>query len=372
MLRGLLQVGLVVVVAALFAFLLGNMFTNLRRQGTSLGLGFLDQPALITIPGSDFVRTQSRLDAILLGIGNTFRVAIAGIILASILGVLIGIARLSKNWLLNTGARLYVEFFRNVPLLVIIVFAYLVVFLQMPEVDEAYTPLDLAVFYVRGIHFPWYEEGAGFGAYLLVLLGGLVAALVVSRWRSRVSDLRGTHAHSPLWGGGTFLFVAVIGYFMLGSPATISVPVFEDKLVVGGIRIAPEYGALLVSLVIYHASHIAEITRASIQAVPLGQQEAATALALSGYQRTRFVILPQAFRVAIPPLANQYLSLTKNSSLAVAISYFELTKVTEVMIGNGAPAPQSYTVLILAYLIISLMIAGLTNFVNRRVALVER
>ena len=135
---------------------------------------------------------------------------------------------------------------------------------------------------------------------------------------------------------------------------------------------APEYAALLISLVLYTASHIAEITRGSIQAVPKGQQEAATALALSSAQRIRYIILPQAFRVAIPPLANQYLSLTKNSSLAVAIAYYEVTKVTTDIIGNGGPAPQSFLVLMVIYLIISLIIAGLSNVVDRRLALVER
>ncbi|NIV35296.1 MAG: ABC transporter permease subunit, partial [Anaerolineae bacterium] len=125
------------------------------------------------------------------------------------------------------------------------------------------------------------------------------------------------------------------------------------------IRLSPEYAALLVALVLYTASHIAEITRASIQSVPIGQNEAATAVALSPYQRMRFVILPQAFRVAVPPLTNQYLNLTKNSSLAVAISYFELTKITNDLIGNGAPAPQSYALLMVIYLIISLTIAAL-------------
>ncbi len=371
MLRFLIQALLLVGAAAILAVLLGNMLNNMRRQGISTGFGYLSQSAETSIPGSSFDKASSRLDAILVGVGNTLRVAIGGIILATILGVLLGIARLSKNWLLKTGAQLYVEFFRNIPLLVIIVFTYLAVFLQMPRIEDAYEPLGLGVISVRGIHLPWYRGGSGFDTFVVILLAGLVAGFLVRRWRTRVGDERGSPGHSLLWSGGTFLLVGVIGYIALGTPVTVTVPAFEDGLVVGGIRVAPEYAALLVALVLYTASHIAEITRASIQSVPVGQHEASTAMALSPSQRMRWIILPQAFRVAIPPLANQYLSLTKNSSLAVAISYFELTKITNDIIGNGAPAPQSYALLMVIYLIISLVIAVLTNLVNRRLALVE-
>ncbi len=371
-LRLLIQILLLVGAVAILAFLIGNTVNNMRRQNISTGFGYLDQSAGTSIPGSSFDRSDSRLAAILVGVGNTFRVAIAGIILATILGVLIGIARLSHNWLLKTGARLYIEIFRNIPLLVIIVFTYLAVFLQMPRIEDAYQPLDVAVISVRGIHVPWYDSGSGFAPYLLILLGALVAGYLVARWRQRLSDQSGASTYPLLWGVGAFLLVAVIGYIAFGSPISVSVPEFVGDQVVGGIRLSPEYAALLVALVLYTASHIAEITRASIQSVPIGQNEAATAVALSPYQRMRFVILPQAFRVAVPPLTNQYLNLTKNSSLAVAISYFELTKITNDLIGNGAPAPQSYALLMVIYLIISLTIAALSNVVNRRLALVER
>lgn len=371
-LRLLIQILLLVGAVAILAFLIGNTVNNMRRQNISTGFGYLDQSAGTSIPGSSFDRSDSRLAAILVGVGNTFRVAIAGIIFATILGVLIGIARLSHNWLLKTGARLYIEIFRNIPLLVIIVFTYLAVFLQMPRIEDAYQPLDVAVISVRGIHVPWYDSGSGFAPYLLILLGALVAGYLVARWRQRLSDQSGASTYPLLWGVGAFLLVAVIGYIAFGSPISVSVPEFVGDQVVGGIRLSPEYAALLVALVLYTASHIAEITRASIQSVPIGQNEAATAVALSPYQRMRFVILPQAFRVAVPPLTNQYLNLTKNSSLAVAISYFELTKITNDLIGNGAPAPQSYALLMVIYLIISLTIAALSNVVNRRLALVER
>ena len=370
--RILIQLVLVVGVVAILAFFLGNMITNMQRQNIGTDFGYLGQSAEFSIPGSSFDKSGSRFEAIMVGVGNTFRVAIAGMILATILGVLLGIARLSKNWLLSTGARLYVEFFRNIPLLVIIVFAYLAVFLQLPRIENAVEPFGLSVISVRGIHVPWYDAGGGFGGFLLILVAGVVGGYQVARWRAAKAAERGMSGHPLLWGWGTFLLTAVVGYAALGGPVTISVPGFEEELIAGGIRIGPEYAALLVALVLYTASHIAEITRGSIQAVPRGQHEAAIAVALSPYQRMRWIILPQAFRVAIPPLANQYLNLTKNSSLAVAVSYFELTKITNDIIGNGAPAPQSYALLMVIYLIISLIIAAISNVVNRRLALVER
>ncbi len=371
-LRAIAQVGIVVAVVAVVAFFIGNMVTNMRRQGINIGFDYLSQPAEFSIPGSGFDRTGTRLEAILVGVGNTIRVAILGIVFATILGGLLGMARLSKNWLVSTGARLYVEFFRNIPLLVIIIFAYLVVFLRLGPIEDAREPLGLAIVYVRGLFLPWYESESNFGLYVLILVIGMIAGVLAGRWRQQSHDRTGVPARSLLWGASAFGVIAIVGYFALGGPVSITVPAFEGKLVVGGIRISPEYAALLVSLVLYTASHIGEITRASIQSVSKGQQEAATAIALSPLQRIRYVIMPQALRVAIPPLANQYLSITKNSSLAVAVSYFEVTKITNDIIGNGGPAPQAYVLLMFIYLILSLMIAALTNFMNRRLALVER
>lgn len=370
--RVLVQVGIVVAVVAILAYLLGNVVTNMDRQGQTLGFSYLSQPAEFSIPGSTFERTQSRFEAVLVGVGNTFKVAGSGIVLATIAGILLGIARLSKNWLLNTAAKLYVEFFRNVPLLVIIVFTYLAVFLRFPALEEALELRGFSVLSVRGVYVPWYEGKDNFGLYLAILGVGLVAGVLVGRWRTRLHDETGVPHRRITYGGAVFLVIAVLGFLALGGPFTVTTPELADRDVTGGIRLAPELAALLIALVLYTASHIGEITRASIQAVPKGQTEAATALALSAFQRMRYVILPQAMRVAIPPMANQYLNLTKNSSLAVAISYFELMKVTNDLIGNGSPAPQSFILLMLIYLVISLSIAALTNFFNRRFALVER
>jgi general L-amino acid transport system permease protein len=371
-LRVVVQVVVLAVVVSAVLWLYGNLTTNLRRLGLDTGFGFLDQPAGFTVPGSDFRSGQSRLDAIWVGMGNTLRVSLAGIVLASIIGVLIGIARLSGNWLLRTCARLYVEFFRNVPLLVIIIFAYLVIVLQLPPATEAIEVPGILVLSNRGNSVVWPAFPDGFGPVLILVAVAGLAAGVVAWWRTRRFDQTGEPHHRVLLGALTFAVVATAAGFALGGPIDIDAPVADGRLVAGGMRMAPEYFALLVSLVIYTASHIAEIVRGSIQSVARGQEEAATAIGLTRAQRLRHVILPQSFRIAVPPLANQYLNLTKNSSLAVAIAYFELTKITGDLIANGSPAPQAYVVLIGIYLMISLGIALLTNLANRRLALVER
>jgi general L-amino acid transport system permease protein len=311
------------------------------------------------------------MDAVMVGLGNTLRVAVAGIILATVVGTIVGIARLSRNWLVRTGARLYVEFVRNVPLLVIVIFTYLAVFLRLPRIEDSAEALG-GIVSVRGVWIPWYEGGDRFATWLLLLAVAAAGAWGVRRWRQRVQDRTGDRAFGILYGLGVFAVGATVSAVALGGPIDITIPDRDGRLVSGGIRMAPEFAALLGALVVYTASHIAEIVRGSIQSVDRGQNEAAQALALSGPQRMRLVILPQALRVAIPPLANQYLNLTKNSSLAVAIAYVELTKVTGDLIGNGAPAPQSYGFLMLLYLMISLVIAAITNLVNRRLRLVER
>ncbi|MPZ89877.1 MAG: ABC transporter permease subunit, partial [Nitriliruptorales bacterium] len=258
------------------------------------------------------------------------------------------------------------------PVLVLIIFMYTAVVLQFPPISNAAETLGLIVFSNRGLVVPW-GEGAEQTRLFLVLLGsGLMLAMTAAVWRTRRHDASGEPHRRVLWGGGVLLLVAVAAHLSLSAPGTISLPSREGRVVTGGIQLGSEYAALLIALVLYTASHIAEIVRGSILAVPRGQTEAANAIALSGFQRLRYVILPQALRVLVPPLGNQYLNLTKNSSLAVAVGYFELTRITGQIIANGNPAPQSIGILMLCYLLLSLTIALVTNFVNRRLRLEGR
>jgi general L-amino acid transport system permease protein len=197
-------------------------------------------------------------------------------------------------------------------------------------------------------------------------------SILIAFWRTRRYNQTGEPHHRFLWGFGVFVAITVIGYFALQAPVALSLPERDGRRITGGIRLAPEYSALLIALAIYTASHIAEIVRGSIQAVPKGQTEAAYAIALSNFQRLRYVVLPQAFRIAVPPLANQFLNLTKNSSLATAIGYFELTRLTQQAIANGSPAVPAYLILMASYLSLSLAISIVANIINRSLQLERR
>jgi general L-amino acid transport system permease protein len=200
----------------------------------------------------------------------------------------------------------------------------------------------------------------------------VVAAGAVAGWRTRRWNRTGLPHHRVLWAGGILLAAALVGFIAAGSPIGLSLPERGELATQRGLRLSPEYAALLLGLSVYTASHIAEIVRGSILAVPKGQTEAADALGLSGFQRLRYVVVPQALRIIIPPLANQYLSLIKNSSLGVAIAYPEVTRVVGIAVGQQAPAPQTIAVLMLVYLCFSLGISLVANLANRRLALKGR
>jgi general L-amino acid transport system permease protein len=355
-------------------FLLGlweNLTTNLRVQGIRTDFGYLQQPAGFAIADADFRPSQSIWDAIQVGAVNTIKVSLLGILVATVLGVLVGVARLSTNWLVRRSAAIYVETLRNIPVLVIILFWWLAVLLQLPAIRRA-VDLDVIVISNRGLVGPGLEQTAALTGFLLVAALGVAAAAGVAFWRTRVFDRTGQPHHRVLWSGGLLLLFLLAGFLLFDRPMGISLPERGELATTGGFRLSPEYAALLIGLALYTASHIAEIVRGSILAVARGQTEAANAVGLSGFQRLRFVILPQAFRISVPPIANQYLNLVKNSSLGVAIAFPEVTRVTRIAIGQQAPAPQSILVLMGVYLFFSLVIAFVMNLINRRLTLKGR
>ena len=358
------------IVAIIVYWLVGNYRVNTASSGIPTNFNFLDNPASFSIPGSPFDQNQAIRAAFGVGILNTLRISVVGIVMATVIGILVGIGRLSTNWVVNKLSAVYVEVVRNLPLLVILVFVFLGVVLQaLPRIENAWSPLGLVVVSNRGIGVPWYQSGSG---SLLVLIGmmGIGGWWVLARWRRSVSERTGDLARSGLIGSAFFLSAVVLGWFLLGLE--VSLPRVEGRTIAGGIRVDPSYFAVLIALVIYTASHIAEIVRGSIQAVSKGQGEAAKALALSPFQRMWNVVLPQAMRVAIPPLGNQYLNLIKNSSLGAGFAYFELTNVTQVTVGNGSPAVPAFTLALLFYVVLSVVTSAVVNVANRRFALVER
>lgn len=357
------------IVLAVIGWLYSNYTTNSSRQNLPTSFDFLDQPAGFPIASSSFRQAQPVRDAFAEGFKNTLRLALTGIALSTVLGILLGVARLSQNVIVRTMAQAYVEIVRNVPLLGIFYVSYLAFVLGvLPPPAGTWTLGDLAIINVRGANFVWYE-GANWKVVVAVGAAALVA-FGVSRWRSATSARTGRPARTGLWAIPVAAIVLVVVWMALGLG--ITTPQREGLRVNGGITMTPAYLAALLALVAYTSSHVAEIVRGSIQAVPKGQGEAADALALSGFQRMWHVILPQALRIGVPPIGNQYLNLAKNSSLAALITFPELTQIARLTVANRSPSVPAYTLTLLIYLAISLVLSAFVNLANRKLAVVER
>ena len=372
------QVVVVVLVALGLRQLFVNLVSGLEETGIPTSFDFLDAPAGFRIADSNFDPSSSSIELFLQGVKNTLLVAVVGILLASIIGLLVGVARLSSNWLLARLATVYVETLRNIPPLVVIIFFFAAMFRDaLPAVREARrvgTPVgDDTAFYFSNSSFavPSFIREDAFPAWVVLIGVAVAVAAVMWVWRTRVEADTGAPSHRVAIATGLVAAVAVVGLLAL-DPLSMSWPSLDGNRIGGGFRFTTAYAALTLALALYTASHIAEIIRGSIQAVSKGQFEAADALALSGFQRYRFVILPQALRIAVPPTINQYLNLTKNTSLAVAIGYPDLTNLTKSLIGNGKPAPQSILILMALYLVFSLVISVIVNLLNRRFRVIGR
>lgn len=357
---------LALVVVAREVFL--NLEFGVRQQGVDLSFDFLQQRAGFAIKeGIAYSPNESFLSAFLVGVVNTVRVAVVGIVLATLLGLVMGVARLSSNWLVRKLAQVYVEIVRNTPVLVQIVFWWVAVILALPAIEGGFSLGGVVFVSNRGTAVPWFELERGAGWWGLVLLTAAVAGAAAWTWRRRVNEGTGRPPRRWLWSVGTFLGIAAIGFLMSGTPVTIDVPQVGRFGYTGGLEVSPEYTALVLGLVIYTGAFIAEIVRGSILAVSKGQKEAAEALGLTPRQQLRFVVLPQALRIAIPPLNNQYLNLTKNSSLALAIGYPEIVSVSNTIINQAGRATQMLLLMMATYLAMSLLISAGMNALNRAV-----
>jgi general L-amino acid transport system permease protein len=372
-LRWAFQIAVVAAVVALVWWLYDNAVTNLQDRGLPTGFGFLDRQSRFAIPGLEGSADFTTQRAFVAGYLNTLRVILIGIPLCTILGVLIGIMRLGDNLLVRAVATLYVEVFRNVPaLLWIFIFYYVIVLQNLPDITDDATPFDIFVFSNRGIGIPWFNPDSS----LLTLVGfvgvAIIAVVGVGIWRRKVNEATGKPERGGLYGLIAFVVVLAIGNFVAGNALAFEGAKIDGRMIGGGMNVLPSYLALTLALSLYTASHVAEIVRGSIQAVHRGQTEASQAIALTTYQRYRYVILPQAFRIAIPPLASQYLNITKNSSLGVAITYVELVAIFQRVSNNATPALQAMIVVMFFYLTFSLSISLIANVVNRRLSLESR
>ena len=372
----LFQVVLAVLVVYLAVMGWINMNANLQAAGIASGWGFMSTNAGFAISQSlvEYSQASSTYGRVyLVGLINTLVVAFAGIIFATIIGFIVGIARLSKNWLISRLATIYVESLRNIPLLLQIFIWYFGVLRLLPQPRQGFDFGVLGLLNNRGYFAPKPVWGEGAALTLYAFIAGCLIAWAVGRWAYKRQMATGQTFPSFLVGLGAIVLLPLIVFFATGAPLSWDIPEMGGFRPKGGMTIIPEYIAMLVALSTYTASFIAEIVRAGILAVSRGQTEAAHALGLRNGPTLRLVIIPQAMRIIIPPLTSQYLNLTKNSSLAVAIAYPELTSVfAGTALNQTGQAVEIISLTMLTYLAISLLTSLFMNWYNSRVALVER
>ena len=352
-----------------------NTLSNMESRGISTGFGFLDETAgfgiIMTLIPYDSTMTYGR--TFFVGLLNTLLVSAMGVVAATIIGFVVGIARLSSNWLIAKLALVYIETIRNIPLLLQIFFWYFAVLQTLPSPRQSLDVADMFFLSNRGLYFPTASAEPGFGWVMAALIAGIAAAVFVHRWAKR-RQLR-TGQLFPALRLGTLLILALplLMFMLVGRPLIWEMPSLTGFNFTGGASILPELAALWIALSLYTASFIAEIVRSGILAVDRGQTEAASALGLKSSFTLRLVIIPQAMRVIIPPLTSQYLNLVKNSSLATAIAYPDLVSVfMGTTLNQTGQAVEVVAITMAVYLTISLIISGLMNIYNRAVALQER
>ncbi|WP_394134567.1 amino acid ABC transporter permease [Aliivibrio fischeri] len=368
----------VIAVAALVFFfytIVNNALSNLESRGIATGLGFLDQEAGFGIGLSlvEYDETYSYGRTFVVGLLNTALVSVLGILFATVLGFTIGIARLSSNWLVSRCAAVYIETFRNIPLLLQIFFWYFAVLQALPSPRQSLSLGESVFLNVRGLFFPSpiFEEGSNLIG--IAVIAAIVFILFLSKWAKNKQRITGQQTPVLRYSLLALFGLPTLAYFISGMPISIEYPELKGFNFRGGISIIPELAALVVALSVYTASFIAEIVRSGINAVSHGQTEAAMALGLPRKRTLKLVVIPQAMRIIIPPLTSQYLNLTKNSSLAMAIGYPDLVSVfAGTTLNQTGQAIEIITMTMAVYLTLSLLTSFLMNIYNSKVALVER
>ncbi len=368
------QIVVVGFIGLILWFLISNTLHNLEVRKIATGWGFLSREAGFAIGETpiEYGPENSYGRAIVVGMVNTLRVAVIGIVLATILGTFIGIGRLSKNWLIAKVCSVYVEFMRNLPLLVQLFFWWALFQDAFPGPRQALEPITGFFFSNRGIKMPipaehWIHAWMG-----VAFLIGIAASVVMRRWAA--ARQAATGEQFPVFRAtlGLILGLPFVVWLIGGAPVAMDWPALRGFNFQGGLTLTPEFAALLVGLVTYTAGFIAEIVRAGILAVPNGQTEAASALGIRRGKMLQLVILPQALRVIVPPMTSQYLNLTKNSSLAVAIGYPDLVSIANTTLNQTGQAIEGIAIIMAAYLTVSLSISLFMNWYNKRIAFKER
>ncbi len=352
-------------------YLVNNTLTNLASRDIATGLGFLEREAGFDVSESPIAYSpaDTYFRVLVVGVLNTLKVSVIGIVLASILGVITGVARLSSNWLIAKFATFYVEGLRNVPVLLQLFFWYSLITEGLPSPRQAYNPVSGVFLSNRGFGIPVPDWGGTMTAMLLALTAGIAAAWGIAVWARKRQERTGQIFPSFRVGLALIICLPLLAWLLGGAPTAMDAPELKGFNFRGGATLSPEFAALLIGLVFYTGTYIAEIVRGGILAVSHGQTEAGLALGLRKSLVMRLILLPQALRVIIPPLTSQYLNLTKNSSLAVAIGFPDLVSVANTSINQTGQAIEGVAIIMLVYLTVSLSISAFMNWYNRRIAL---
>jgi general L-amino acid transport system permease protein len=371
-----LQVAFLIIVVVAGYVLIHNLVVNLRDSQLAINFKILERPfgTQISEGQMDFnPGKSSNFRALMAGLQNTLRVVVVGLVGATVLGILVGVGRLSANLLVRTVSIAYIELFRNTPLLVQLYFIYRGLRTTVPErIQDSYKLPGPIYINRRAVNFPLVQRTDTANVFYILLIIGLVIGIALWVWRLRVQDRTGQPANTLRWFLPVVLIFGAAGWLLSGGPFSVDFPKLQRFNFQGGDRLSAEYITLTIGLILYTAAFIADIVRAGIQAVAYGQIEAARAQGFSGSQTLRLIVLPQALRLIIPPLGNQYLNLAKNSSLGIAIGFFDVYNVGNVISNQTGQSVAIFAVMMAIYLAMSLVISLLTNLVNYSMRLRSR
>ena len=368
------QIIVLIIVFSIGYYLFQNTVTNLEKQNIASGFVFLEREASFEIGETliPYSAANTYLRALCVGVLNTLKVSLIGIIITVVLGTFIGIARLSTNWLISKLAAVYIELFQDIPVLLQLFFWYAIFNENLPSPRQALNPFKGVYLSNRGILYPIPEGHPAFYYAGIMFLAALILVFVIKKWAKKRQNETGKIF--PVIKVSAILLIGLptITWAVLGAPTKMDIPVLQGFNFVGGLSFSPEFGSLLLGLVLYTAAFVAEIVRAGIQSVSKGQTEAAMSLGLSPFAILNLVILPQALRVIIPPLTSQMLNLTKNSTLAVAIGYPDFVSVANTVINQTGQAIEGVLMIMIVYLFFSIVTSIFMNWYNKKSALVER
>lgn len=368
------QIGVFLGVALLAYYLVSNTLTNLEKQSVATGWGFLEKESSFEIGESliPYSAASTYLRALIVGALNTLKVSFIGIVVTLLLGTIIGVARLSSNWLVSKLAGVYIEVMQDIPVLLQLFFWYAIFYEALPGPRQALAPMKGLFLCNRGVAFTVPMAHPAHKYMFLALIVACVAVYLLRRWAKKRQAETGKYFPVFRVSVPTIIGLPLIAWLAFGAPTEMDVPKLVGFNFKGGMTLSPEFISLLLGLVLYTAAFVAEVVRAGIQSVSKGQREAAMAIGLRPTLVLNLVILPQALRVIIPPLTSQMLNLTKNSSLAVAIGYPDFVSVANTTINQTGQSIEGVALIMAVYLIFSLSTSAFMNWYNKKVALVER